>query len=142
MRVYLIQSTGHPATVLTKLQCNATISQHAQIQNHLFPYLPHPVTPISQSVSLTRPPHITINRETKRRKARTPQRRSLRARRRRQHTAGNTTGHDAILQIVFRAEAFDAAFRACEDGADLAEVARAGVGACSQVFEALSELLA
>ena len=111
--------------------------------------MPSHITPPSRNahpspvalVHLARSPHITVNRQTKRRKARTPQRSSLRSRRRRQHTTRYTACQYPILQIILGSKAFYTAFRACEDCADFAEVLGGGVGPGSKVAEPLFQLL-
>jgi hypothetical protein len=92
---------------------------HTRISLHLIPFLFlfHPLL-----ISLTRPSHITINRQTKRRKARTPQCRSLRPCRSSQHTARNTTRHNPILQIILRSESLNTAFRTRKYRAYLPEI--------------------
>jgi hypothetical protein len=98
--------------------------------------------PFIRLVALTRSPHVTINRQTKRRKTSTPQSSRLRTRRRRQRTPRDTPRQHAIRQVILRPESLDAALRAREDSAHLSEVTCRGVRTRAHIPEAAAELLA
>lgn len=104
---------------------------------------PSPFPPLRNRPTLLilRHPHVIINRRTERRKARAPHSRSLRSRLRRQHAARDTPRRNAIVQIVFRPEALNAALGAREDSADHAEVFGRRVGGATHFAQPLSQLL-
>jgi hypothetical protein len=120
---------------------------HHPVVSHaaLFIHFSNPISlllPFIRLVALTRPPHVTINRQTKRRKTSTPQSSRLRTRRRRQRTARDTSRQHAIRQVILRPKSFDAALRTREDSTHLPEVACRGVRPRAHIPEAAAELLA
>ena len=107
-----------------------------------FPF-PSPFPPLRNRPTLLilRHPQIIINRRTERRKAGAPHSRSLGSRLRRQRAARDTPRRNAIVQIVFRPEALNAALGAREDSADHAEVFGRRVGRAAHFAQPLSQLL-
>jgi len=132
-------SNTYSPTILTQNSKQCRNSYDPTYIHHLrrsFPPLSPPPLP-SPLIRLTRPSHIRINGQTKRRKPRAPQRRSLRSRRRRQHTTCNTARQNPILQIILRPKPFNTTFSARKYRSDFPEVLGGGVGAGAQVLEAL-----
>ena len=71
---------------------------------------------------LTRLPHIRLNRRTKRRESRTPQRRSLRSRVPRQNSPRHTPRRDSIANVILGAQSLDSTLDPTKQSPDFPEV--------------------
>lgn len=90
---------------------------------------------------ITRHPHIRINRGTKRRKPRTPNRRRLGPTTPRQPTPCRAPRRNPIIEIILRPQAFNRTLCPRKDTADIPEILRAGPRSAAHLFETLPELL-
>jgi hypothetical protein len=107
------------------------------------PYLYSPLPTSNNRITPTvilRHPHIRINCCTKRRKTRTPQRRSLRPSALRQKPSRQAPRRNPVSQIILGSVTFNRTLGTREYRADISEVFGRGPGGAAHFFESLAEL--